>query len=86
VVGSKQEEVGMETENGTHRKTDTVYRRTLETYRQAVHDLAKLVGKCSVEDFQRAMAQAEAAREAFEAQRKTHGHIYFPTRGRTIQK
>ena len=67
-------------ETKIHRETDTeTYRRTFEAYKQAVADLAKLVGKCSVEEFQQARDQAEAARKTFEAQRKTrNGRVYFP--------
>ena len=53
-----------ETENET-------YRRTLEAYKRAVADLAKLAGKCKVEEFQQATAKTEAARKAFEALHKT---------------
>jgi hypothetical protein len=72
----------------THRESDTeTYRRTLEAYSRAVSDLAKLVGKCSVEEFQQATAKTEAARKALEAQRKTpSGDDYVPAHGRTIEK
>jgi len=49
-----------------------IYRRTLDAYKQAVTDLEWLVGKCSVEGFQQAVAKADAARKAFEALRTTN--------------
>jgi hypothetical protein len=74
----EREEVGMEIK--TYRESET-YRRTLEAYKQAVDDLAKLAGKCRIEEFEQATAKTEAARKTFEAQRKTRtGRVHFPPR------